>query len=126
MRDAIRLDAAYGPNGLKRQLMPSLAVWMLPNEWPKQNGPPGTVAPEASVAKLQLTVESGEAMYIYSALRLHWGAKAHSMPPPTVHVAVVSLLLAVAMSQLPQPVAVVAQMSMTEPLVGTKAAPPLA
>src|SRR5262245_3829404 len=99
---------------------------MLPNEWPKQNGPPGTMAPDAKVAVPQVTAESGSLMNMYSALMLHCGAKAHSTPPPMVHVVVVSSLVAVAMSQLPQPVAVVAQTSTTPARVGTKAAPPLA
>src|SRR5690349_3490401 len=98
---------------------------MPPKSWLKQNGPPGTAAPVAKVAVAQLTFESGSPMNMYSTLTLQLGAKAHSTPPPAVQVVVVSLN-PVAMSQLPQPAAMVAQTSVTVALLCTKAAPPLA
>jgi hypothetical protein len=64
-------------------------VWMPPNEWLKQNGPPRTVAPLASVADPQLLRSSlSRPTNMYSALMLQLAAKAHSTPPPTVQVVI--------------------------------------
>src|SRR6266540_6067174 len=113
----------YVPN---RKFTPSLAVWMPPKSWLKQNGPPATAAPEASVAVAQLpSVWSPTPMNMYSPLTLQLGANAHSKPPPIVPAVTVSEI-AVAIPQLPQPVATVKQLSVTEARTGRKAAPPLA
>src|ERR1700736_4057059 len=93
--------------------------------WLKQNGPPGTAAPDATVATPQLVRVSSRPMNIYSALTLQCVAKAHSTPPPTVHVVTTLLSEVVEITQLPHPAAVVRHASITEPRTGTKAAPPL-
>src|SRR5215218_4144416 len=108
----------------KRQLMPTFAVWMSGKSWLKQNGPPATTAPEANVAVPQLVRSwPPSPMNMYSAFRLQLGAKAHSMPPPIVPTVAVSSA-PVAISQLPQPAGTEAQVSTTEALIGTNAAPP--
>src|SRR5262245_21094459 len=90
---------AYGPPKIepKRQLMPTFTVWRSGKLWLKQKRPPGTTAPDASVAVPQLVTSwSPSAMNMYSALMLQLGAKAHSTPPPTVPTVAVSSLLNVA------------------------------
>ena len=74
--------------------------------WLKQNGPPPTTAPVASVALLQeVSVwRSPNPTNMYSALTLQLPANAHSMPPPTVPVVTV-FDTEVEVSQLPQPAA---------------------
>src|SRR5262245_58351224 len=63
---------AYGPKiEPKRQLMPTLTVWMSGRLWLKQKAPPGTTLPLASVAVAQLKRFSLlSAMNMYSALML--------------------------------------------------------
>src|SRR5262249_35655886 len=99
---------------------------MSPNLLLKQNGPPARVAPDGVVTGPQVwnPLSSPSAMNMYSALTVQFVAKAHSMPPPMVHVVTV-FLPDVEMSQLPQPIVVFWHVSMTEARVGTKAAPPL-
>ena len=54
-------------------------------------------------------------MNMYSALMLQFVAKAHSTPPPMVHVVTTLLSEVVETNQLPQPPAVVRHASTTEP-----------
>src|SRR5215510_2636608 len=100
---------------------------MPPKLLSKQNGIPlFTGLPSPLNAGLQVWNPplSPSAMNIYSALTLQLGANAHSIPPPSVHVHVVTVWRpAVEMVQLPHKSVV--HVSTTAPRVGTKAAPPL-
>src|SRR5262249_13736719 len=98
--------------------MPPKALW-------KQNGPPARVAPEGVVTGPHAVnpLLSSRPMNMYSTFALQFCAKAHSSPPPIVHVVTVSFP-EVEMSQFPHPAAVFWHASTTEARGGTKAAPP--